>query len=275
MTMLGHFAQDMKKLAHEGCDIGRGRRMWVVCVGALGDWPAHKTSAGLNRSWANCPKHPSSKEGCGGICHLCMAGFEDPNCNARSIPYEDFTLFPEWLASAYQCHECVNAEACTSAPPDYEIPWDEDWEPPELAMPQYKFRPYFFRPDFWHNTALGGCKSWSANFCVCFLSLSEGSNVDEQFEFQTSDFNTFCAARNHKPYIKELTKDKMSWPQSSCWPEGSWHKGDFTTCLMLWAESFGERMLQRHKCTDELLITLAAYSCYNSHDSIFRLTSLC
>ena len=242
-TMLKLYASDMKSLAYDGVDVGRGNRIWVASLGSKGDWPAHVKSAGLKRSFQNVPKRATSKTPCSGICHLCLAGTEDFEEPENAVPFEDFGFLPEWL------------DTC-----NVKDPWVE--EPAELEIPHdTSDKPSYFKPDFWHNLSLGAGKTRAANFCVMFNPLAAGTSVETRFEDMTADFNSHCSLMKRSAYMKEINREKVGFLKHVDFPDGHWSKGDVTTSLMLWMEKYGAQKIAESGSSDEILITME--TCYN------------
>ena len=79
-ALIEFLSKDLQKLALDGVLGHDGFRYRIAFVSVKGDWPYLHKIAGLTRSFYNQPKRQDAKNPCGGICHWCLAVF---NQNGR------------------------------------------------------------------------------------------------------------------------------------------------------------------------------------------------
>ena len=187
-------------------------------------------SGSLQRSFWNVAKHPGQAnrvEG-KGICHLCMAG-------RRAFPYEELgTRRPAWLASVLT-----------------QPPFDEASHPFNFhVVPHVAGQlPTLWKFDIFHTVHLGIGKNYLGSMLALLSQQEAGGNVDLRFELLSAKYRSWCSS-NHRPtHCKRITKEHVNWVSTTCYPTGSWHKGDLTTSLLL----FCEAMYQSEAWEDETL----------------------
>ena len=207
-----------------------GSQYHVYCIGMAGDWPWLVKSGSLQRSFWNVAKHPGQAnraEG-KGICHLCMAG-------RRAFPYEELgTRRPAWLASVLT-----------------QPPFDEANHPFNFHVVPHEAGqlPTLWKFDIFHTVHLGIGKNYLGSMLALLSQQEAGGNIDVRFELLSAKYLSWCSANHRRYHCKRITKEHLNWVSTTCYPTGSWHKGDLTTSLLL----FCEAMYQSEAWEDETL----------------------
>ena len=228
-SMLQFMASEAAFMASSGVQDSAGETTWAMMLGMTGDWPWLVKSGGLNRSFSRVQKHLNLKNPPAGICHLCRAG-------QTGIPFEDInTRRPTWLAT-------MN----TMSP--FETP------SPFLAVPHEENRfPEFFCFDVFHTVHLGVAKHLLGSLLALLSEQQEAANIDDRFSLLTDRYLAWCRLNKRSAYVRKLTKDCIGWPKTSVFPIGAWHKGEFSTNLLRFAEAeYGHESFN-----DEPLLKLA------------------
>lgn len=168
---------------------------------------------------------------------MCAAGQE----GVEAYPYEDTAVNAGWTRTL-----------------DTNAPWDT--EPLILrGLPMVvNEKPFFFKTDCWHNFHLGLAKHWLASSFVCAIERLDSfprAAVDSRFEFLTEDFIQFCNRNRINPYMKEISRETMSFPSSKACPVGRWSKGAVATQLMQYLENYCSRFVI-NKTDDEVMLTV-------------------
>ena len=233
-TLLEHFAADATMLATTGVQSTAGdRRVWAQVLGLKGDLPALVKCGNFTRNYARGPKQATGKKPCGGICWQCLAGCEE----GEHIPFEDYRSTAKWKTTMWAAR-----------------PWSV--EPPILG--DIPMRPQcpekFFQTDLWHNWHNGLGKFGVVNCLVIFIysgQLIPVRSVEDKLKWLTSDFIAFCKRSNITPFLKEFTRDNLSFDSHGSCPQGLWSKALVTTQTMLYVQDFCDRFLQEQD--DEIL----------------------
>ncbi|CAK9085400.1 unnamed protein product, partial [Durusdinium trenchii] len=219
----------------------------AVCLSVCGDWQFLAKAGGLCRTYANTEKRPrglnSSPKG---ICHLCQAG--QVHC-----PFEDFRTDrdPAWKQTMYA-----------------QEPWERT---PDLArLPHVPGRaPALFAFDFWHAYHLGTGKVYTAT-CLALISEKMTSrNIDGRFSELSAEYANFCQATRQSPFLKQISKDTVGWPDKSHYPNGMWHKGSVTTSL----GQFIQYWLDHADLSSDPLLQLCREGIHHINDCIHQLYS--
>lgn len=245
--LLKIYAADAHELMFEGVTSTDGRHhVWMVHLNTKGDLPALTKLGGFKRSFSHVAKASRSRKACRGICHLCMAGQElDERRGVAAIPFEDVSMDAAWIVT-------IGAE----------LPWET--EPPILAGLDLKQsdRITFFATDLWHNWHLGLARQFIASSIVCILEsglecLPAGS-IETKLSFLSGLYRSFLAAKREAPFVPEISRDTLNWPQSSANPIGKWSKGSASTQMMLWLDDFGRKNILG-KTDDEILLNIVSH----------------
>ena len=241
-TVLDDAASEALFMAREGVwDEKTGRRGYMVVLNVVGDWGWLHKSGGLCRTYNNMEKagakakekpkaKPKAKAKAPkdpvGICHLCRAG-------QKMFPFEEiFSRKPAWLATMF-----------------VQDPW---LTPPSLARLDHPpgEAAAIFAFDIFHAFHLGVGKAHVSSCIAALSDVTEGSNIDLRFEALNRDWKAFKAG----VYQPKLTPEFLGWSTRSEFPNGSWHRGQLTTDLMLFLESKFQSM---DVTSDELLLKAA------------------
>ena len=206
-------------------------------LGSSGDIPALAKLGSLKRSHSNVPRAASSKKACTGICWMCRAGEE----GREVYPFEDTSIRASWTTTLGSI-----------------TPWDEG--PKIIAnLPMVPGeKPFFLKPDIWHNFHLGLSKRFLGSSFVSAVerlpSFTDRS-VEKRFDFLTTDFLAFCKARKMNPYLKEISRDTLSFASNKMCPVGRWSKGVVATEWMQYLEHFCDRYVVG-QTADEVMLTI-------------------
>ena len=236
------FAEDVKTLWEHGVRSG-DHHVWLIHMNTKGDLPALKSMGNLKRTFHNVPRGPSSKRACLGICHLCLGGQEATPEGAAAVPYEDMNRDADWIQTQ-----------------NVSIPWDE--APPIFAgMPESYQRPSFFATDLWHNFHLGLGKGFVASAWACIVesdlpALPAGS-VEARFAHVTMLYKEYFSRKRIVPFVSEISRDSLNFPQSNATPMGKWSKAAATTEMMLFLSDFGSKFI-RNNTEDGLLLAIVS-----------------
>ena len=244
--LLEEYARDAEKLLHEGVASSDGRyRVWLAHLSTKGDLPALAKIGSLKRTFSHVPRAPKSKKPCQGICHLCAAGQEEDRDNGLvAIPFEDVNMNAAWQGTIYQT-----------------LPWDST--PKIIAGLNLNNEDAisFFATDLWHNLHLGVAKSYLGCSFACIvesgLDCLQGGSIDAKFAWITTVYRDYFKAKKVAPYISEISRDTMNFPQSSACPSGKWSKGHASTQMMLFLGFFAENYIVG-KTTDGVLTAIVA-----------------
>ena len=246
-TLLGIFARDMEKLSKVGVTGPNGRkRYWVQLLNCKADLPALQKVGGLKRNYLRAPKKQVSREPCVGMCWLCRAGQEEP----EAIPFEEYTTDAKWIATC-----------------NVEDPWDARPAIMSGIPVDPTAEATFFATDLWHNWHNGLCKTFVANSFFSFITtpnLIPAASFEAKFQWLTADYNNFCERKGLTPYLREITRDTISFDSANSVPQGMWNKGEVSTHLMLYLEDFCARFVQDTDAarSDYILRTIVARPTY-------------
>lgn len=224
--IVAKFTEDCAALASDGVR-HNGSTYWMIPLGTKGDLPALIKLGGFTRTFYNVPRRSSTKTPCGGICHLCLGGQEkNDRTGATDIPYEDLNENPIWESTMNNVD-----------------PWDEipnilqgiPTRPGALAE--------FFCLDIWHNFHLGAAKHWVASALVVIAEsgLMPQSSMEEKFAAMTQAYQSFCRSQRIPMWIKDVSRDSLTFLQSSAEPKGKWNKGSCSTTMMLFLDDYCQK----------------------------------
>ena len=223
-------ATDLKDLFDTGIS-GPDGQVYRFCVlNIMGDWPFQVKCGNLSRSFYNVSKHSSSRAPPKGICHRCLA-------DRTGVVWEDFeAAAPAWLPTV-----------------DTECPF---LKIPEVLclQPNGEDQPSFFAWDFFHAWHLGAGKGIIASAIVVLATSSAfNGSIDTRISAVSDSFQAWCRDHNIKPRLRKITKEKLSYPATTSYPQGTWSKGATTTYLLKWlvvafeehmADLLGDRLVE-------------------------------
>ena len=226
-ALLSDFAEDMTALATTGVqNSAQTSKVWVQILGLKGDLPALNKVGNFVRNFQRVPKQATSRKLCVGVCYLCQAGVETAN---SVVAFEDFRANAAWKSTMYTAR-----------------PWED--EPEVLGGGSLPVRPdapeSFFVTDLWHNWHNGLAKFWVANSLVMFVyspGMVPRRSIEAKLSWLSEDFVDYCRRTRITPYLKEFTRDNLSFDSHASYPQGLWHKGAVSTQFMLYLQDYCER----------------------------------
>ena len=232
--LMTEFARDAQMLLEHGVSSSDGKHhVTLAHLATKGDLPALVKIGGLKRTFSHVPRAPSSKKACLGICHLCNAGQEmDLASGLPALPFED-----------------VRMDACWEGTIGKDLPWDDDTPPKILAGLNLcqEDAISFFATDLWHNFHLGVGKQFIGSAWACIVESDLGSlpraSIDAKFAWVTEKYRSYFESKKISPYIGEISRDSMNWPQSKASPSGKWSKGAASTQMMLFLGAFAHEFI--------------------------------
>ena len=185
-------ALDINLLFEHGVDGPHGRHYYAV-VRIMGDWPWIQKAGCLSRSFWNVAKRATSGQASKGICHQCMA-------DTGNYAWENFEdEMPPWVDSI-------------------PISTSPFWRAPALlSLEHNRTDPAgFFSWDLFHGWHLGSAKVFLGS-CIAIALLSDifEGTMDERFAAINEHYKAYCAEHKLKPYLKKITKEKLSWPATT------------------------------------------------------------
>lgn len=240
--ILSIFSSDAATLARDGIII-EGQRFWFLHLNSKGDLPALVKCGQFKRTFSHCPRAPSSKRHCTGICHQCLAGQEaSEDAGTEAFPFEDLSNAPCWEPTI-----------------ETTLPWNET---PDLmvGLPINPLQPSkFFAFDVWHLFHLGIAKHYLGS---CFVTIVESDlpalarfrSIDAKFTWISEKYREYCKANKLSTWVKSIDRDSLQWPQSSATPIGKWNKGAASTALMLFLGDFCKSYFEGHTENESLLL---------------------
>lgn len=236
------FAKDACHLLQDGL-VFHGRRIWLLHLNSKGDLPALSKIGSFTRTFWNVARGASSKKASGGICHLCQGGQEqDDRRGLQAVPFEDISFPPCWEPTMH-----------TS------LPWEHlpsILEGVPVCVPE---QAAFFAMDVWHNFHLGIAKQWiGSSFVVIVESNLLNGSIEAKFQAITSKYKQFCKDYRHSPWVTEISRDSLQWPQSSACPVAKWNKGSASTIVMLFLDKFCQEMI-KNKTDQRLLLFIVPW----------------
>ena len=86
-------------------------------------------------------------------------------------------------------------------------------------------------------------------------------SVDSRLQWMTNDFKRFCKDKGIQPYLAEISRESLCFPQSRACPVGKWSKGLVATQFLQYFEDFSKRFISG-KTDDPVLTTAVACSCF-------------
>ena len=183
-----------------------------------GDWPWLADSGNLARSYRNVQKKKNQQRHLG-ICHMCAAGqtgYDFEEINSRQ---------PQWLRTMFTL-DCFS----------------EGGPPPFADLPHVPGRlAELWRFDAFHTLHLGVCKIFLSSSLALLSELQPESAIDDRFASLSALYLSWCKTHSERPWVSKLTKELLSWPSTTVFPTGSWHKGALSTTLMRWFQFRFER----------------------------------
>ncbi|CAE7691396.1 unnamed protein product [Symbiodinium sp. CCMP2456] len=237
--VVAHFAKDMHMLLKQGVTSKDGSlKIWCIHIANKGDLPALIRMGNFERNYARCPKAPSSKKQCLGICHYCQAGVEGPG-NTPLHPWEDFRESASWRSTLFQ-----------------EVPWEIE---PQVLMGLPTARgaqESFFVVDVWHTFQYGIARYYLGSAMIHFIThFFHDSSWDAKFAHLSTEYFAFCRTRRLTPHLQEINEYTFNYESEKAFPLGHWAKGAVSTNMML----FLEDLLQRYvvdQTDDEIFLAL-------------------
>lgn len=224
------FAADASALAHEGIVAPHGERFWMLHINTKGDLPALIRMGKLTRTFWHISRGASTRRPGDGICHLCKAGQEaNPATGAVALPFEDVSTSPIW-ENTMMHHPAWNERPAILAG----LPCDPGKESG------------FFSVDIWHNFHLGVAKHYVASSLVMVIEsdLLPPGSIEYKLESISQKYKAFCRACKISPWLTDINRDALTFPQSSACPVGKWNKGSASTTMMLFLDNFCEEMIK-------------------------------
>jgi len=202
---------NLRTLFEEGLRGPDGKQYRFCVLRCMGDWPFIAKAGQLARSFMNVSRASSSTSAAKGICHRCQA-------DQGNILWEDFeSVTPEWVRTI-----------------DSDSPFIKIPEVLRL-VPDPQHQPRFFSWDWFHGWNLGAGKHFVASAIVVLaMSAAFEGSIESRLSAVNDSFREWCTTNNIKPRLRKITKDKLSWPSTTCYPQGSWSKGATTTYLLKW-----------------------------------------
>ena len=97
-------------------------------------------------------------------------------------------------------------------------------------------------------------------------------SVDSRLQWMTNDFKRFCKDKGIQPYLAEISRESLCFPQSRACPVGKWSKGLVATQFLQYFEDFSKRFISG-KTDDPVLTTAVACSCFKDFSVFFTLCS--
>ena len=224
-SLMQFCASEVQGMYTSGIKDSKGQSHWMAMLHMTGDWPWLCKSGNLARSFHTAPKTKRQKV-FPGLCHICRAG-------QPGVPFEQIeTKRPLWLSTEYQ------QEPSDEASPFREIPHVEG----EFGS--------LWAFDFFHSWHLGVAK-YVIGGALALLSMhEEGTKIELRFEALTKRYKEWCQATGRRAHIQNLTKEKIAWSSSTCFPCGTSHKGELSTVLMAFLEA---TLSERNLSHDPLL----------------------
>ena len=127
------------------------------------------------------------------------------------------------------------------------VPLNRDW------------KTKFFNFDIWHIFHLGIAKGWIGSSLVVIIEsdipvLSGQRSVEAKFGQLTDMYKHFCRSNKLAMWVSELSRESLSWPQSSANPLGAWNKGSASTTLMLFLGWFAQAFIKGKTDNEQLLL---------------------
>ena len=188
-----------------------GQQYYFVVLNVMGDWPWLVKAGCLNRSFMNAAKHATSAKPPQGICHRCCA-------DRPGFPWEDFEAEPRcWVATRGVLSPFQSQPSLLTLPHLAEDPTE------------------FFTWDLFHCWHIGLGKVFLGT-CLVLLAMSDLCNgsIPDRLAYLNDRFQSWCRANHQKPYIVKISKEKLNWPSTNKYPQGSWAKGSTTRILGKW-----------------------------------------
>lgn len=235
------YAEDVASMLHNGVASEDGRiRVHLVHIGTKGDLPALVRLGSFERSFSHVPKAARSRRPCDGICHLCMAGCESP----QHIPFENMNPDAEWVQTLH------TQPAWTTFPTILQ----------GLQLSQ-EHQIEFFLTDLWHNFHLGVSKHFVGSSMVALIESNldciPAGSVEIKFKFLTDAYQQFWRRRGKKPYLPDINRESMGFPQGSTCPTARWSKGQASTEMMVFLDHFC-KVLVKGKTDNPLLCAIVS-----------------
>lgn len=238
------FADDCKQLMEKGVvSTDLKRKVWMIHVNTKGDLPALIRLGNFKRTFRHVAKAASSKKACRGVCHLCLAGQEkDEQAQLEALPFEDVGIDAAWIPTIGQV-----------------LPWNE--EPTILKGLDLtdSDKMSFFATDMWHNLHLGVAKHYIASALVCIVEsdLLPNGSVEVKMSHLTGLYRDWFKERRERPFVPEISRDTLNFPQSSASPVGKWSKGAASTQMMMFLDWFGRTYITG-KTDDNVLVLVVS-----------------
>lgn len=241
------YAADVSELLYDGVVSKDGDyKVHFMHLSTKGDLPALAKLGQFKRSYAHVPRAAASRSSCPGVCHLCLAGVEAGGEHARSIPFEDMGMGAAWINTLHSI-----------------VPWDSPVGPSIVqGLPLTMADSIaFFVTDFWHNFHLGVAKHWIGSSMVSIIESDlpsvVGNSVESKFKWLTNLYLAFFKAKRVNPYILEISRETMGFPQASVCPIARWSKGAAATQFMQFLDWFCQNYVM-NRTHNELLLSIVS-----------------
>ena len=98
--------------------------------------------------------------------------------------------------------------------------------------------PSMWQYDLFHVWHLGMGKLFCGNMLALLSDTYPAGKLEDRFDLLTGDYLVWCKQNHCNAWVKKLTPKLIGWPTRSSWPNGIWYKGQLTTSLMKFFESF-------------------------------------
>ncbi|CAK9018760.1 Uncharacterized protein SCF082_LOCUS14219 [Durusdinium trenchii] len=251
---LSAFAEDCKFLLEQGINHGADK-VFFIHLAHKGDMPALAKIAKFTRTFGHAPKAKASRKPSRGVCWQCLGGQEEDRAAHRvAVPYEDVSMAPIWESTMFT-----------------ELPWEVRPTILEGLDLTDRMAADFFKADLFHNLHLGALKSFASSAIVSLVEADPPlpefaglTSVEKKFDLLSQMYQRFFADRKRRPWISELTRDLVCWPQSSAVPAAKWNKGMATVEIMRFIDWFAANYLSSSDAAASKAINVAVTHLYES-----------
>lgn len=208
---LDHIAKSLCKLLEVGVlDPSTNQTFKVALIGIKGDAPYLVKAGSFYRSYNTTAKRGEERGPPKGVCPYCLAG-------TNGFPAEDIsTAEPRWLSAV-----------------GVKLPWIRTPPMIKRCLHDRGDPASFFKSDIWHVVHLGFGRSWIASTIQVLLPYLLFPNLDEKWNFLTSNYLHWCSDNKRQAHIAKITPYLMSYGDNSG-AMGNWHKGALTSNFMKW-----------------------------------------
>ena len=244
--MVKIYSQDVAKLLHDGVvSSDERRKVHLMHVATKGDLPALCRLGGFTRSYSHVPRAAASRRSCPGICHLCMAGVEVGPDYHRSVPFEDMRVQADWISTLHSV-----------------VPWVDTPNIINGVPLTTEDAQAFFVTDLWHNFHLGVAKHFVGSGLVSViesnLAAVQGGSVEARFQWMTNLYIGYFRNKRMNPFIVDISRESMGFPQGSTCPIARWSKGAAASQFMSFLDWFCKTYII-NKTDDQLLLSIVSF----------------